>query len=134
MPHIFVSWPLTKLWMLYFRYNKFLAFMNAVVKASYSTTAAAPHSGVSRCVIQATYCDRILCGWERVRNTKNVLQCLWKCCRQQKHCWLRDKRMTVSETGKVVVHDLPCSGHHLWESAYHNSTVGTHSTNQQRKC
>jgi len=36
--------------------------MYEVVKASYSTTAAAPHSGVSQCVIQATYCDRILSG------------------------------------------------------------------------
>lgn len=50
------------------------------------------------------------CVVERVRNTKNVLQCLWKCCVQQKHCWLLDKKNDCFWNGKSWC-PLPCSGH-----------------------
>jgi hypothetical protein len=39
------------------------------------------------------------------------LQYLLKCCGQQKHHHLLDKKLRASETGKHKRHDLPCSGH-----------------------
>jgi len=56
-----------------------------------STTPGLPHNGVHQwCTVQTMCSDRIPCCWERVsdKSPQMPLKRLWKCCVQQKHCWL----------------------------------------------
>jgi len=73
------------------------------------TTAAAPHSVVSQCVVQTTFCERSSCCWERIseKHPRTPFKSLWKCLidRSTVGCWV--KRVMASETGKAEFHAMP---------------------------
>ena len=61
------------------------------------------------------YCGRIPCCSERVseKHPQTSLQCLWKCCGQQKHGWFHGKKSDGFYNRKITAPwfvDLPCSG------------------------